>query len=293
MALYAFDGTWNEEKDTGEYGQNTNVVKFRDAYDGKHEFYTKGVGTKHGIIGKIFGGAFGAGGHDRIDEGRKALFANFSAGDKEIDIVGFSRGAALALHFANTIAKEGVSHPDSGERIAENPAIRFLGLWDVVAAFGIPIDIGIPFSRINLGYRLKLPDNVKYCFHALALDELRQTFRPTRVDGAYEVWFRGVHSDIGGGNDNQALSNIALRWMLRKAAKAGLLIRPGADRMLDAAIDPNAGVSKNKDLIKNDPRTIKSSDLMHYTVMTREGHVNPPTGAPVESDRFEIERLNP
>ncbi len=293
MALYAFDGTWNEEKDTGEYGKNTNVVKFRDAYDGKHEFYTKGVGTKHGIIGKIFGGAFGAGGQERIDEARKSLFANFSSGDQEIDIVGFSRGAALALHFANTIAKEGVRNPESGERLAEKSPIRFLGLWDVVAAFGIPIDIGIPFSRINLGYRLKLPDNVKYCFHALALDERRQTFRPTRVNGGYEVWFRGVHSDIGGGNDNQALSHIALRWMLRKAIKSGLPIRPGADRMLDGAINSRANISENKDLIKNDPREIKATDLIHYTVMARNGDVNPPAGAPVETDMHESERLKP
>jgi uncharacterized protein (DUF2235 family) len=293
MALYAFDGTWNEEKDTGEYGKNTNVVKFRDAYDGKREFYTKGVGTRHGLIGKIFGGAFGAGGHDRIREGQTALFANFRNGDEDIDIIGFSRGAALALHFANMIASEGVSDPESGERLAEKPPIRFLGLWDVVAAFGIPIDIGIPFSRINLGYRLKLPDNVKHCFHALALDELRQTFRPTRVNGGYEVWFRGVHSDIGGGNDNEALSHIALRWMLRKAIKAGLPIRPGSDRMLDAKIDPNAKVSKNKDLIKNGPREIKTGDLVHYSVTNREGHVNPAANAPIESDMNETERLKP
>ena len=291
MALYAFDGTWNEEKDAGEYGKNTNVVKFRDAYDGPHEFYTKGVGTKHGIIGKILGGALGAGGHQRIDEGKLALFKNFSSGDTEIDIVGFSRGAALALHFANVIAKEGVVNPENDDVIAKKPAIRFLGLWDVVAAFGIPIDIGIPFSRINLGYRLKLPDNVKYCFHALAMDERRQTFRPTRVNGGYEVWFRGLHSDIGGGNDNQALSHIALRWMLRKAAKAGLPIRPGADRMLDPTINTKADISRNKDLIKNDPREIKATDLIHYTVMARNGDVNPPVGAPVESDAQESERL--
>jgi len=291
MALYAFDGTWNDEKDTGEYGKNTNVVKFRDAYDGTHEFYTKGVGTKHGFIGKIFGGAFGAGGHQRIDEGRSALFKNFSDGDKTIDIVGFSRGAALALHFANTIASDGVQNPETGDVMEKKPVIRFLGLWDVVAAFGIPIDIGIPFSRINLGYRLKLPDNVRYCFHALALDERRQSFRPTRVSGGYEVWFRGVHSDIGGGNDNEALSHIALRWMLRKAIKIGLPIRPGVDSLLDAQIDMNARVSKNKDLIENDPRKIKPTDLVHYTVKNREGHVNPPDGLTVETDFYEAERL--
>ena len=32
MALYAFDGTWNNEKDAGRYDLNTNVVRFKDLY---------------------------------------------------------------------------------------------------------------------------------------------------------------------------------------------------------------------------------------------------------------------
>ena len=99
----------------------------------------------------------------------------------------------------------------------------FSGFGDVVAAFGIPIDLGpLKFHRVNLGYKLALPENVTYCCHAIALDEQRKAFRITRVENGYEVWFRGVHSDVGGGNQNEALSNIALAWMLRKAAFAGL-----------------------------------------------------------------------
>ena len=100
--------------------------------------------------------------------------------------------------------------------------MRFLGVWDVVAAFGIPINLGFNFNRINLGYKLGLSKGVKFCYHALALDEARQAFRPTRVRGGCEVWFRGVHSDVGGGNDNHALNDITLRWMLRKAIACGL-----------------------------------------------------------------------
>ena len=44
MALYAFDGTWNSEKDAGRYDLNTNVVRFKDLYAGTKFFY-KGVGT--------------------------------------------------------------------------------------------------------------------------------------------------------------------------------------------------------------------------------------------------------
>src|SRR6188472_1989994 len=109
MALYAFDGTWNSEKDAGEYDRNTNVVRFKDLYTGTKFFY-RGVGTKHGLLGKIVGGAFGVGGHDR-----------------DIDIVGFSRGAALAVHFANVIADDGVRV----NGVLERPTVRFLGVWDV------------------------------------------------------------------------------------------------------------------------------------------------------------------
>ena len=109
------------------------------------------------------------------------------------------------------------------------PQVRFLGLWDVVAAFGIAVDIGIRFSRINLGYKLQLGKYVKYCFHALALDEHRQPFRPTRTPNGYEAWFRGVHSDIGGGNGNHGLNDITMRWLLRKAIAVGLPLPGGAD----------------------------------------------------------------
>ena len=58
----------------------------------------------------------------------------------------------------------------------------------------------------------------------MALDERRPSFLPTRLPGAHEVWFRGVHSDVGGGNTNRGLNDIALKWMLSKAKGASLPI---------------------------------------------------------------------
>lgn len=292
MALYAFDGTWNERKDAGEYGRNTNVVRFVDAYTGK-KLLLKGVGTKYSWLGKVFGGAFGAGGKERIRDASMELFKNYPD-DPVIDIVGFSRGSALALHFANTISKKGVRNPETKEGRGDGaPQIRFLGLFDVVASFGIPINIGIPFHRINLGYELKLPGNVRHCFHALAMDELRQAFRPTRTPGGYEVWFRGVHSDIGGGNENLGLNDISFRWMLKKAVLAGLPI--------DATVfdglrpDPEADIRPaSLDIVKNKFRKLTTDDRFHYTVSPRtgEGFNNAPKGAGVESEDDEKEKLH-
>ena len=163
MALYAFDGTWNEDEEDNV--ENTNVWQFCTALpEDMNVFYLEGVGTRGRLIGKVIGGLAGAGGRSRIDEALKKVDEYVSKGDRIIDIIGFSRGAALALHFANQINTK----KDGAE-------VRFLGLWDTVASFGIP------GNRIDLGWDLTLPDNVKKCYHAMALDERRGNFPVTRI----------------------------------------------------------------------------------------------------------------
>ena len=306
MALYAFDGTWNSERDTGVYGENTNVVEFTRAYGGdtavvqkptesggesvKDDFYFTGIGTRHGRLGKWLGGAFGIGGRKRIRDAVEAVERRFAGGDETIDVVGFSRGAALALHFTNKLKGKSFRDADGKTREAR---VRFLGLWDVVAAFGIPIDLGpLHFQRINLGYKLKLGDHVEYCFHAVALDERRGAFKVTRVDNGYQVWFRGVHSDIGGGNENPSFSNISLAWMLRKAAGLGL---PIDRRVIDglqldaaAAVKPaRTGGSSGKF------RELSKGDRIHYSVSRRavQDCQDAPEGCPVETREDEEKRI--
>jgi len=281
MALYAFDGTWNAEKDAGRYDLNTNVVRFKDLYAGTKFFY-KGVGTKHGVVGKVVGGAFGVGGHDRIEVAKRDLEKQFAAGDRDIDIVGFSRGAALAVHFANVVG-DGIKIGET----REVPPIRFLGVFDIVAAFGIPIDIGLSFNRINLGYRLGLAKGVKQCFHAIALDESRKAFRPTRVREGHEVWFRGVHSDVGGGNNNHALNDITLRWMLRKAIATGLPMQTDCVGTGCARVNVDGRIGEIFDKILSRAREPKADDRFHYTVANRANHVNPPDPCTRETELAE------
>jgi uncharacterized protein (DUF2235 family) len=274
MALYAFNGTWNSEK-TDDLGTtahedegNTNVIRFRDGYEGAQNYYCNGVGTRLSWFGKLVGGAFGAGGFTRLEEATHHLKARVAAGDRDIDIVGFSRGAALALAFTNKIAKTKALRDADGRP----PRIRFLGLFDVVGSFGIPINLGpFKFQEYNVGFELTLPDNVQYCFHAMALDERRQTFGVTRVKGAYEVWFRGAHSDVGGGNGNAGLNAIAAAWMLRKAYACGLPIRQNA--ILEAASRAKACGPQwtSFDPVRNRFRPIADGDRVHHTVAMPSG----------------------
>ena len=110
-------------------------------------------------------------------------------------------------------------------------AIRFIGVWDTVGALGIPDDLAI----LNL---LDKPENwrfhdaslgasVQTARHAIAMDEMRASFTPTlwRESGhqdVQQVWFPGVHSDVGGGYGDSGLADAALSWMIDEARKAGL-----------------------------------------------------------------------
>lgn len=131
--------------------------------------------------------------------------------------------------------------PTDGERAAANIRIRFLGLWDTVAAYGLPVDeltqavnrFVWPLSFAN--HRL-LP-SVDYARQALSLDDERRTFFPIPFNesdeltsGEYprlrQVWFAGSHSNVGGGYPDDSLSYLPLCWMIGEAAKAGLKFKP-------------------------------------------------------------------
>lgn len=270
MALYAFDGTWNIDKPGADH--DTNVVWFHDAYQGpKH--YFKGIGTRFGQFGRLVGGVTGAGGRDRVAEAVEAFHKNRAGGDQVVDVVGFSRGAALALQFANKVCDE-------------KSDVRFLGLWDTVPSFGVA---AIP---LNLGWDLDLPDNVAKCFHAMSLDERRIDFklhRPdARVDDAdqegrlFEVWFRGVHSDVGGGNDCQGLSSIALNWMFANALRTRLPIDTAAVTRNVSRVNRDAAISTHGGgKIEGRDRVVRWNDTVHESVKFRPSlehthHNNPP-----------------
>lgn len=281
MALYAFDGTWNKDKPGAR--NDTNVRKLAEAYQPQGQVhYIEGVGVRFGILGRIAGGITGAGGRKRVEEAWSALKKNVAKGDANIDVVGFSRGAALALEFAEWVQKK----PIKGQ--PGPPPIRFLGLWDTVHSFGLP------GNSINIGWAMSLPRNVRKCYHALALDERRHTFPLTRLSTQvpnaagegrlYEVWFRGVHSDVGGGNDNRGLSNIALYWMIRAGQRAGVAFDAARMEKIRDGRKPEAPISVHAfDPVKNRFRDVHWNDWVHASVQPRADggqreHNNPPAG---------------
>jgi uncharacterized protein (DUF2235 family) len=131
-------------------------------------------------------------------------------------------------------------------------SIRFLGVFDTVGALGVPtvLHTDHQFHDVTLG------PTVQCARQALAIDELRRTFAPclwtvpdtapgtvtldqgagtpVEVPRVKQVWFEGVHSDVGGGYEQDGLSNTTLRWMTDQAKEAGLAFD---QTMLDVYLD--------------------------------------------------------
>jgi hypothetical protein len=121
------------------------------------------------------------------------------------------------------------------------PKISFLGCWDTVDAFVLPsrfpknkrIDkffhalkkISIPklFKERFRGDENRIPESVLKAVHCVAIDETRDAFLPTLMPDAEnveEVWFPGVHSDVGGGYDDNMIADESYEFMKKKLIEA-------------------------------------------------------------------------
>ena len=169
--------------------------------------------------------------------------------------------------------------------------IAFAGLFDTVEAYGVPIeelrraiDVAIwPISFNNRG----LCANVACARHALSLDDERITFHPLRFDRTKEtdqnrikeVWFAGVHSDVGGGYPDCELALVPCVWMAEEARAHGLRFKEDAIEEIRAESsslgprhDSRAGMSA---FYRYAPRPLETSPeaggipVLHHSVAER------------------------
>ena len=208
------DGTWAKPGtlDRGAVVE-TNVEKFYKALKTENtsveqiRFYGQGVGTRFELRDKLLGGGMGFGIDRSIQDAYKFIMWSYEPGD-ELYLLGFSRGAYTVRSLAGLIRNCGIMKPEFLDFVEEayhlyrdrtelthpesdlmksfkksygkedETVIKFLGVWDTVGSLGIPIPW---FSWWNLKYRfhdVKLSGQIKYAYHALAVDERRKFFAP-------------------------------------------------------------------------------------------------------------------
>ena len=237
--VFCFDGTGNEPSDANEFKEDqsvSNILKLHVLMGGdfadpapeaqQKNFYYNGIGTREGknripLLGWLY-----AAGRSRLnmliapafgdakrilDEARADFDTHYRRGDT-LAIFGYSRGAALARKFASMVLAD-----------HEDRTVDFLGAFDTVAAMdgihlrGNTVSSDVVFENGTLHPR------IKKAVHALALDEDRVTFTPTTMNRdvvvpnrILEVWFPGVHGDIGGGYWADGLSDLVLSFMIAR-----------------------------------------------------------------------------
>ncbi|MGH8945493.1 MAG: DUF2235 domain-containing protein [Acidimicrobiia bacterium] len=278
-------------------------------------FYDPGVGTfaARGAwtsfsqkLTTLFGLAFGFGIKDNIADAYTYLMEQYRPGDR-VFVFGFSRGAFTARALSGMSYRAGLMRPgaenlvpylvssytkgdewsgDDWKKIDQFARtfsfhhdgslalpIHFLGLWDSVKALGwLRWDPKWPYTR-------QLP-NARVIRHAVSIDEKRRPYaeylvRPNERSDLSEVWFAGVHSDVGGTFiDDDKLSTITLKWMTDQALQAGLLLRKGAYERT-CAVEPDDALGKAHRMgwiwaiLTLRRRPIPRSASVHYSVKDR------------------------
>jgi uncharacterized protein (DUF2235 family) len=225
---------------------------------------------------RLLGLAFGYGLRANLADAYTYLMHTYVPGDR-IYIFGFSRGAYTARALCGMLNWAGLLRPgaenlvpyavkvyarskkewsdedwqevrkfaktfgvdDAGRSAVP---ITFVGLWDSVKAVGI------------LRWNVHWPDtrrlsNVATARHAVSINEKRRPYREYLIEpkGAtpelLEVWFAGVHSDVGGTFPEHGLADIALKWMADHAITTGLVVQPDA---YQAVCTLEAGAAQDK-----------------------------------------------
>ena len=239
------------------------------------------------------------------------LASRYRPGDR-IFLMGYSRGAYAVRSLAGVIDMMGLLRAQvaternirdvyrhyecdptsdaaqafSRAKCLENVEIEMIGVWDTVKSLGLNMPVLWRFSvKSHAFHNHELSHNVKAGFHALALDETREAYKPviwSSPDGfagrVEQMWFPGTHGDIGGQlggfEDARPLANIPLVWMLERAQMAGLPLPEGwAQRFPRDATAPILGtfrgygrffISRRTRKVMQDP-----SEVLHDSVNLR------------------------
>lgn len=271
----------------------------------QRSFYHLGVGTNRWerIRGGAFGFGLSRDVRDvyrflvqNFEPGDELFFFGFSRGAFTArSTAGFVRNCGiLRKEFADRVDeayalyrnRSSNTHPKSVEATlfrrsySYETRIRFIGVFDTVGALGVPLDGLRLVNLLNRRWQFHdtdLSTTVDAAFQALAIDEKRGPFRPTlwtrsadspKADSQQleQVWFTGVHSDVGGGYPQRELSDIPLLWMVDRASRSGLAFQHDA---FTHRPDGAAAPSENDETLRS--RTYVHQDPLGQLHESRKG----------------------
>lgn len=314
--------------------------------------YDDGVGSSSFTPWALLGGVFGFGLARNVLD-LYAFICRTYRTDDQIYLFGFSRGGFTVRMLAGLISCEGLADYDGDEvklaaaaksafrsyrarRYQTNnalfsvlarlfgvhpkpkqqraPRIAFIGVWDTVSAYGLPIyELTRAVDKVLWPMAFAdrdLSGNVERAMQALAIDEERNTFFPVLwnegppidKDAANkappnkggeatiwkeklsQVWFPGVHADVGGGYSDDSFSFVPLDWIMKGAHQANLRFLPEVEAEYAAQSDANGPLHNSRKgfaacyrylprriemLVRDDDKVAVSRIKVHRSVIDR------------------------
>ena len=313
--VFNFDGTGNEPSDVSDFAKDKSVSNIYKLYvlmggglpdvktpggGEQRAFYYKGVGTygskPRRVWNEIIAPRQGDVKHI-LHDAANDFSRWYEKGDRVV-VFGFSRGAALAREFVADILDD---REDIGREVA------FLGVFDTVVE-----EDGTKKRKAEyLGERGTLNERVQRAVHIVALDEDRITFAPTLInkdnDDSHpnrilEVWFPGVHTDIGGSSWRDGLSDQALAFMVEQCKHAmgdDIQIAAGdwrtVDTLLNELKERETTLNELKEREPTKYRDIEADDIVIHPMVTGTLHVHRGLVARIEDEggpKSRIVRVN-
>jgi uncharacterized protein (DUF2235 family) len=161
--------------------------------------------------------------------------------DGGLDLAQFTDGGAVA---PGPTSKDDQAAQYARILSVKWPTIKFVGVWDTVASVIVPRPDRFYWPSLQVLAFVRENPSIEIFRQAIAIDEKRRLFRlqpwesrifrhsrfgNTDHDGpqdSLQVWFAGVHADIGGGYPEiqSGLSKYPLLWMIEEAVKCGLRV---------------------------------------------------------------------
>jgi len=288
-------------------------------------FYDCGVGTmpepwNTGHLAQrwsmIKGLAFGSGFMENIEIAYRFLMNAYEPGD-QVYLFGFSRGAFTVRALAGMLYSVGLLHPGTENLIryaqrywqkdfrpnsagadickefkktmARECPVHFIGVWDTVSSVGFVNQWKVfPFTAHN--------PEVTHVRHAVSIDERRCFFRQNLMfrdtsqpaQDIKNVWFAGVHSDVGGGYPpaEAGLAKITFQWMMREATACLLQTNAGAysRELFSVGAAPNP-FAKQHESLKGGWEAAELIPVRRYNWTTKKNEWRIPRSEPRDVER--------
>ena len=232
MIVVGIDGTWENADDIKNNPDSSNTRRFIDAVQDEEKAYLPGPGGKAKGLSMLYAGLTGAGSDGIRNEVVELICQARCSGDCNVGLVGWSRGAVIAMGVADTLNKKGCVCPSG--TIIKPVKVRFVGLYDAVQMMFGDWPNSVPDNVEKYAHAVKT-DKSQWIFPTknyggnrrefnllVPVEKTRRVRRKSGIGFKWEPWTyrssKSSHSDIGDFHE----PTMADEWIIEQAKAAGI-----------------------------------------------------------------------